>query len=64
MSAVTRHLLAAERALTKARGSMTLAERRPNGPDLTDAWIKLRQVSLAVQAERFAAESRDEGAAN
>lgn len=60
MSAITRHLLAAERALEQVRRSMALAEARPNGPDLSAAWDAQETVSLVLQGERFQAEDDDE----
>lgn len=59
---LTRHLLAAERALERVRQCMALAEGRPGCPDLSEAWDAQEQVSLVLQAERFLSEDRDEEA--
>lgn len=57
---VTRHLVAAERALERVQASMRLAQGQPGGPDLSEGWRGLEQLSLVLQAERFDAEDRDE----
>lgn len=62
MSAVVRHLLAAERALARARRSMDLAEQRSE-LDLSEAWRAMDTISLVVQAERFQAEDADDAGA-
>lgn len=60
MSATTRHLLAAERALERVRRSMALAEHRSGELDLSAAWDAMGTLSLVIQAERFEAEDSDE----
>lgn len=52
-TATVRHLLAAERALVRARRSMRLADQCSDGPDLAEATRALEKVSLILQAERL-----------
>jgi hypothetical protein len=59
-SAATRHLLAAEKALQRARRSMELAEQKSPEIDLGVAWRGYEELSLGLQAERMQQEDRDD----
>lgn len=62
MSATTRSLLAAERALTKVKEHMGRAEQSGD-VDLSTGWRGYDELSLCLQAERFQSEDRDEALA-